>query len=404
MNKVYQLQHNMSKAIYTVITGGYDILRTPIVLSPGFDYICFTDDPQLQCEGWTMRVVEPTEDKCRQQRAIKIMPHKYLPEYDMTVYIDGSHQLTADVNVLIQEHFSGNWLLKIHPTRKCIYTEGQKCVQIGKDTKERVNHQLTEYLKQGMPAEYGLFETGIMIRDNNPQVNEICEAWYAEVAAHSHRDQISLPYVLWKHGYQPQTIGARTIHRYFQIHNHASAATGRVWYSTPFAVDKNIGRAYNEFCDHVPDGDWICLRDGDTMFLHPHWGKQIHDVITGAGREYDLMGCITNRLKSTRQLYEGKFSEDSDIMNHKKIADDLYRNKYSSVRNAAHEIAGLFMLFPKVTWKKNPFHENTIHFDSIFSANVLTAGGKVGLLEGLYLFHYYRFDKPDPTSYKAHLL
>ncbi|WP_343702700.1 glycosyltransferase domain-containing protein [Chitinophaga sp.] len=392
------------QAIYTVITGGYDQLRAPVVRTPGFDYICFTDDPELNCEGWQIRLLDKAADPCRQQREVKIRPHMFLPDYGLTVYIDGSHQLTGDLSSLIDEHFSGSWLLKVHPKRKCIYQEGQRCIETGKAHKDTVNAQLTEYLTAGMPAEYGLYETGIMIRDNTPEVNAVSDQWYAEVAKHSHRDQISLPFVLWKNGYRPQSLGARTFHRYFTIHRHAAATSSRIWYSTPYATDKNIGRAYNEFCAAVPDNDWICLRDGDTMFLHPQWGKQIADVVVGAGRDYALMGCTTNRLRSTRQLYQNNFSDDPNILNHRDIADELHATRYGQVRNAGHEIAGLFMLFPKSTWQKTPFPESTIYFDSLFSQAVLRAGGKIGIIEGLYCFHYYRFDQPNPTTYKAHLL
>lgn len=394
----------MNRAIYTVITGNYDALRPPLVRSAGFDYICFTDSPDLACEGWEMRRIDPVADPCRQQRAIKIMPHKYLPEYQQTVYIDGSHQQKADITQLIDDDFSGSWLLKIHPTRKCIYQEGEACIKHGKASAEAVRQQLTAYVAEGMPGDAGLYETGIMIRDNQPEVNAICEDWYQEIVKHTHRDQLSLPVVLRRYGYKPQTIGARTMNQYFTIHKHNGGDLPRVWYSTPFATDKNIGRAYNEFCEMVPDGDWICLRDGDTMFLHPHWGKQLQDVVLKHGQEYALLGCITNRLRSTRQLYGNSFSDDPDILNHKRIADELYTGKYDSVRNAGHEIAGLLMFFPKSTWKQVQFQENTIHFDSLFSQAVLQHGGKIGLMEGVYCFHFYRFDKPDPTNYKQHLL
>lgn len=394
----------IKRAIYTVITGNYDTLRPPLVRSAGFDYICFTDDPDMACEGWEMRRIERSTSPCMYQREIKIMPHKYLPEYRQTVYIDGSHQQKEDINELIDEHFSGSWLLKIHPTRKCIYQEGEACIKLGKASADAVRQQLTAYVAEGVPGDAGLYESGIMIRDNRPEVNAICEDWFKEVGKFTLRDQISLPVVLHRHGYTPQTIGARTLNRFFAIHKHSGGHLPKIWHSTPFAVDKNIGRAYNEFCEAVPDEDWICLRDGDSMFLHPHWGKQLQDTILKHGQEYALLGCITNRLKSTRQLYGNAFSDDPDILNHKRIADELYSSKYDSVQNAGHEIAGLLMLFPKATWKQTPFAENTIHFDSLFSQAVLRAGGKVGLMEGVYCFHFYRFDKPDPTNYKQHLL
>lgn len=394
----------MRRAIYTVITGNYDVLRSPLVRSEGFDYICFTDSPDLACEGWEMRRIDPAEDACRQQRAIKILPHKYLPEYEQTVYIDGSHQQIGDFGAYLDQEFSGNWLLKIHPSRKCIYQEGEACIKLGKATKDAVHSQLHAYLAEGMPADAGLYETGVMVRDNRPDVNAICEDWHKELERHTHRDQLSLTVVLWRHRYQPQRVGARTILRFFIIHKHSRPDQLRIWYSSPFAIDKNIGRAYNEFCEIVPDNDWICLRDGDSMFLHPHWGKQLHDVVAKHGHEYSLLGSVTNRLRSPRQLYNGTFSEDPDVMNHKQIADELYNSHYDSVRPAGGPIAGVLMLFPKKVWKQIQFVENSIKFDTQFSQAVLLAGGKIGIMQGVYSFHFYRFGQPDPANYKDHLL
>jgi hypothetical protein len=33
------------KAVYTFIFGDYDDLKSPTIMTPGWDYICFTDDP-----------------------------------------------------------------------------------------------------------------------------------------------------------------------------------------------------------------------------------------------------------------------------------------------------------------------------------------------------------------------
>ena len=38
-----------------------------------------------------------------------------------------------------------------------------------------------------------------------------------------------------------------------------------IHYITPGHSDKNYGKAINDTIRHLPDNDWICLRDIDTM-------------------------------------------------------------------------------------------------------------------------------------------
>src|SRR5437899_11906939 len=87
-------------------------------------------------------------------------------------------------------------------------------------------------------------------------------------------------------------------------------------YITPYSLTKNFGGAINEECDRAGKDDWICLRDGDTMFLRPNWGQKIADAIYLHGDHFQLMGCMMNRLNDTHQLYGGRFSDNPDIRDH----------------------------------------------------------------------------------------
>lgn len=175
----------------------------------------------------------------------------------------------------------------------------------------------------------------------------------------------------------------------------------KIFYSTPFSTNRNPGKSYNEFCELVPNDAWIVLRDGDSMFLTHDWGKKIESIIEEYGNNYDLIGCITNRLRSHNQLHLGQFSEDPNIINHIEIANSL--SHINTIRPAT-EIAGVFMLFKKETWLKSKFRENTFAFDRKFCQDILSKGGKIGISEGLYLFHSYRLGHKDPKNYVQHLI
>ena len=178
----------------------------------------------------------------------------------------------------------------------------------------------------------------------------------------------------------------------------------KIFYSNPFDLDKNIGKAYNEYLSslNAADDDWIVMQDGDILYLTPDWGKRIHDALSLDGDKFGLVGCYTNRLRSKHQLHNKEFSYDLDVKNHYDIA-----KSYGGVgiEEIKLYIAGFFMAFQYKTWKKIKFAENSLAFDSLFSMRVKELGLKVGLIRSLYVFHSYRlWADNEPWNEKKHLL
>lgn len=178
-------------------------------------------------------------------------------------------------------------------------------------------------------------------------------------------------------------------------------------YITPYSVEKNIGKAYNQACERVPEGDWICIRDGDTMFLTPDWGEFIMNIAFRAKSQgYSLIGCMQNRLSTTsQQLVPGAYNQH-DIRYHHSVAVNHAAKYGHEIQPFPHVIAGSFMLFPKSTWLMNPFIENTVHFDTGFSNETVRNGGRLGIAPGLYLYHMYRIwsDHAHPQFDYKHLI
>ena len=180
----------------------------------------------------------------------------------------------------------------------------------------------------------------------------------------------------------------------------------KIWYSNPYSTEKNIGKALNEFCSNVPDGDWICLQDGDMMYLTPDWGVQIESVVSKYGNHFSLIGCMTNKLGRNIQRYKGEFNTNNDILYHYNIAVDLRDKHFGEVEDITKKkyVAGLFMLFPKSLWNDIKFKEDSAIFDDEFSKEIIKQGGKLGLMKGLYVYHLYRIWAEKPSSSKEHLL
>lgn len=179
----------------------------------------------------------------------------------------------------------------------------------------------------------------------------------------------------------------------------------KVWYSNPYSSSKNIGKALNDFCGLVPDGDWICLQDGDICYLTSDWGRQIEDTLKEHSDKFGLIGCMTNRLGRPIQRI-GEMDNDHDMMKHYETAKTMALEHYAEVEDITKKkyIAGMFMLFPKSVWNKVKFRENNIAFDDHFSNDVRKKGYKLGLMKGLYVYHLYRAWSDNPTKERAHLL
>jgi len=123
------------------------------------------------------------------------------------------------------------------------------------------------------------------------------------------------------------------------------------------------------------------------------------------------VGCMTNRLGLHYQLVGGRKSNDSDILNHRKIAVELYNNHGIEIMPIQQVIGGLFMLFPKSMWRQvGGFPEGGIQiqghfFDYHFCKKVMQHRLRIGIAKGIYLFHYYRFEHGEDTRKAiSHLL
>lgn len=176
----------------------------------------------------------------------------------------------------------------------------------------------------------------------------------------------------------------------------------KIYYSTPFCQG-DIGKGINDFISLLPEDSWVVLRDADTMFLTAEQQNQIQWLAENT--EYDLIGCRTNRLRSSHQALEEAFDVDS-IRWHQLKAEELEDAFWGLVTPLPESevVAGMFMLFKKSLWNEIKFKERSITFDKQFSNDVRSAGYKLGIAQGIYLFHMYRYGEPDPYRAINHII
>lgn len=205
--RVAEMKREPKIVVYTCITGGYDNILEPTYVTPGVDYICFTDDKTLKSKTWKFRPI-PEEllsySKVKQQRAVKILAHRYLSNYDISIWVDGAVIVKGDIKEYLKTLDLSQYSVFVpeHPARKCIYAEKDACVRIKKIKGDEVTlaeKQMERYKDEGFPVNYGLVQTNVMIRrHNDPYSKELMEKWWDELKDYSHRDQLSFNYALWK--------------------------------------------------------------------------------------------------------------------------------------------------------------------------------------------------------------
>ncbi|MEF8984507.1 MAG: glycosyltransferase domain-containing protein [Bacteroidales bacterium] len=215
----------MKKAVLTAITGNYDDLPEPVEKRPGWDYICYTDNPELKSETWDIRFLENPWNLSviKLARHIKIQAFDYLPDYDIVLWVDGNQRITGNIDALLEKLNDKSWLAVEHSGRKCIYDEAIAVIRMKKDSPAPVNRQVRKLRDEGFPEYFVLHETGVNIRKNTEEVKAFCRDWWEELYNNSHRDQLSFDYIRWKRGMNLKVINRGERNQYFsQIKRHTN--------------------------------------------------------------------------------------------------------------------------------------------------------------------------------------
>jgi hypothetical protein len=207
------------KVIYTSIFGSEYYLHDPEVDMKDWDFICFTDNPNYKSDVWDVVLTSKIYGGARDSKKPKILPHRYLQNYDISVWIDGDVKITTYINDLVNKYlddkdyavfnheFCGLSTTGNLNVRKCIYDEAKFIKWLGdnhpkkhyKDDLTVINNQVERYRKEGYPLNNGQARNTILIRrHNNKHIIKTMEDWWTEVKYGSKRDQLSFPYVSWK--------------------------------------------------------------------------------------------------------------------------------------------------------------------------------------------------------------
>lgn len=187
--------------VYTVQTGGYDIVQQPLVIDERFDYILFSDSTEQKSMGvWQVRAI-PYEnvDLTRLSRYPKMHPNELLGKYVASLYIDANIQIIGQhiYDRIVECYEQGiDWAGIQHPYRDCIYDEAY--VIYGLDTEANIFRWCHQLRVEKYPRHRGLFENNIIFRTHNEMTCIVNTMWWNLYEQYTRRDQLTLYYALWK--------------------------------------------------------------------------------------------------------------------------------------------------------------------------------------------------------------
>ena len=217
VNDEYQIKDYSSfpdakVVVYTCIWGKYDHILEPYFVSPNIEYRIITDQQIPETSVWKKQPIPSNIDLTNKSsieinRLFKMKPHLIFPDFDYSVYIDGNIRIVTDLMPLISD--LGECVFGVHKYQvDCIYNM-KNAIIAGKRAKRKdVNAQIRKYKKEGFPKHFGAYECNVLVRRHNDSycVKMMNDWWDEFTSTSSKRDQLSLPYIIWKNNYSKEMI------------------------------------------------------------------------------------------------------------------------------------------------------------------------------------------------------
>lgn len=210
--------------VFTVITNGYDDLKSVHEPNKDVRYICITDDMTIAPKGWELMPIEALEipkrlSGVKLQRWVKVIGgYEYFQ--CNTIYVDGKLELCADISPLFNYLNDYDIVFEQHPDRDCFIDEGKRIIELKKDSEGIISKHIAHNIEEGLQPNSGMMETRILVRRYNSTVATFNSWWWHDIYKFSHRDQMSVMLALEKVKPNYRTIPSRHLRSYFRVHRH----------------------------------------------------------------------------------------------------------------------------------------------------------------------------------------
>jgi len=178
----------------------------------------------------------------------------------------------------------------------------------------------------------------------------------------------------------------------------------RIFHSIPWNSNKNIGKSYNETMELVNSDDWVCFLDGDAVHSTHFFGSRIEETVM-SNPEYSLFTCYTNRVNCKYQIPNNVDITINDQAYHRSFGEKIWFDYGTNVIDITNnvELSGVLILLQKSAWERvGGFkEERMLSIDNDIHRKIRHLGERVGLMQGIYVQHWYR---GGDNSNKSHLL
>ena len=180
----------MKVAVISANIGGFDTEKPIPKQTVEFDRYYYTDK--------NLPVPMHTQDARMKAKLMKIVPHLYLPNYDVYVWLDGNIQVKSErfIETILQALDGKDISISNHPFRSDIYHEAAFiCDEIKKGNKYLSTRYSIDSVKREMEDISqdleGLYWCGCFARVNSRLVNIAFEEWFMQNILYTNFDQLS---------------------------------------------------------------------------------------------------------------------------------------------------------------------------------------------------------------------
>lgn len=212
--------------VYSCLIGDYDNV-TSFKRQKGYDYILFTDQ-KIVNTNWTVlpipREVERMKlSNIKKQRYIKIHPHKFFKNYDLSIYIDANYIIKGDLDDFLINTLNPIDIIYITHLQfgKGIHEAIKNAISRKLDKFSILNETLTRYNDYKILNKPGIVNAGLIIRKHHKEdCIKLMDKWWEEIEKYSHVDNIAFNYAGYMTGVRFLYISYQFTLDYFDHNRH----------------------------------------------------------------------------------------------------------------------------------------------------------------------------------------
>lgn len=169
-----------------------------------------------------------------------------------------------------------------------------------------------------------------------------------------------------------------------------------VFAMTPYALDKNYGRACNDSMGLLPEDAWLIVMDHDAMPTTREWYRQIAEAIAFKP-EAGAFVAMTNRIAAPWQRIGDR--NYHDMLQHRRFGEERLKVRTLLDITDTKGWGGVLFALSKQTWREvGGFVDGMACVDHCMHFAIQKTGKRIYLMEGLYVYHFRRADGVDPTK------